>query len=329
MASIRLRNGKWQARVIRKGHPATAKSFLTKQDAERWSRSVEIEIDRGSFTSSTKADGTTLGEVIARYCAEVTPHMRGARDDLIRLAALQRHPLCANSMSSLTPAKVAAFRDQRLGGVMASTVIRELACLSSIINHARREWGITCANPVTLVRKPPTPQGRQRVLDDAEEVRLLGELVPTGRRSPLLLPLVRLALATAMRRGELLGLCWEHVDLEQRTAVLNMTKNGDRRAVPLSSVARGVLSSLPAVMEGHGLVFPISSFAASAAFDKAAARAGLADFRFHDLRHTAITRMAEKLPNVIELAAVTGHRSLKMLQRYYHPSPMGLALKLG
>ena len=327
MASIRLRNGKWQARVIRKGHPSTAKSFITKQDAERWSRGVEIEMDRGSYTSTSTADQTTLAQVIARFCAEVTPHMRSARDDLIRLTALQRHPLCVNFMSSLTPAKIAAFRDQRLGNVGPGTVIRELAYLSSIINHARREWGITCANPVSLVRKPPTPQGRQRVLDDAEEVRLFDALDPIGRRSPWMLPLVRLALATAMRRGELLGLCWEHVDIENKTAVLNMTKNGDRRAVPLSSVARSVLSSLPTLLAGP--VFPISSYAAAAAFDKATSRAGLTDFRFHDLRHTAITRMAEKLPNVIELAAVTGHRSLKMLQGYYHPSPINLALKLG
>ena len=327
MASIRLRNGKWQARVIRKGHPATAKSFVTKQDAERWSRGVEIEMDRGSYTSISTADQTTLAQVIARFCAEVTPHMRSERDDLIRLKALQRHPLCVNFMSSLTPAKVAAFRDQRLGIVGAGTVIRELAYLSSIINHARREWGITCANPVSLVRKPPTPQGRQRVLDDAEEVRLFDALDPIGRRSPWMLPLVQLALATAMRRGELLGLCWEHVDIEKMTAVLNMTKNGDRRAVPLSSVARSVLSSLPTLLEGP--VFPISSYAAAAAFDRATSRAGLADFRFHDLRHTAITRMAEKLPNLVELAAVTGHRSLKTLQGYYHPSPINLALKLG
>jgi integrase len=328
MASIRQRNGKWQARVIRKGHPPQARTFSSKQDAERWARGVETEIDRGSYTSRTEADRTTLGDVIARYCAEVTPGMRSARDDLIRLRAIQRHPLCANSMGCLTPAKVAAFRDQRLRQVQPGTVIRELAYLSAIINHARREWGIHCVNPVALVKKPEAPPGRDRVLSAGEEVRLLAALVPSGRRSPWLLPIVELALQSAMRRGELLGLRWGDVRLTEQVAVLPFTKNGDRRLVPLSTGAVRVLSSVPRALHDDR-VFPIQAATVAKAFDRAAARAGLSGLRFHDLRHTAITRMAAKLPNVIELAAVSGHRSLRMLQRYYHPNPQELATKLG
>lgn len=328
MASIRQRNGKWQARVIRRGQPAQARTFGSKQDAERWARSVETEIDRGSYASRNEADRTTLGEVIARYCAEVTPGMRSARDDLIRLNALQRHRLCANAMSHLTPAKVAAFRDQRLHQVQPGTVIRELAYLSGIINHARREWGIHCTNPVALVKKPEAPQGRDRVLSVAEEARLLAALVPSGRRSPWVLPIVELALQTAMRRGELLGLRWGDLRLAERVAVLQLTKNGDRRVVPLSTGAVRVLGALPRSLHDDR-VFPIQAAAMAKAFDRAGARAGLSGLRFHDLRHTAITRMAAKLPNVIELAAVSGHRSLRMLQRYYHPNPQDLAAKLG
>jgi integrase len=78
-----------------------------------------------------------------------------------------------------------------------------------------------------------------------------------------------------------------------------------------------------------GSVFPMNGFTASKAFDVAVKRAGLKDLRFHDLRHTGITHLAEKLPNLIELASVSGHRSLKMLQRYYHPKAEDLAKKLG
>jgi integrase len=135
------------------------------------------------------------------------------------------------------------------------------------------------------------------------------------------------ALETAMRRSELLALQWKHVDLHRRVAVLETTKNGERRAVPLSSKAIDTLSALPRSISG--CVFPMTACAVSAAFERAVERAGIMDFRFHDLRHTAITQMATKLPNVIELSAVTGHKSLKMLQRYYHPNPQELARKLG
>ena len=327
MASIRQRNGRWQARIIRKGHTDEARTFATRQDAQKWARAVESSMDRGGYVSSTSAERITLAEIIARYLEDVTPTLKGAKDDAIRLRALMRHHMCRLAMTAVTPSRIAQFRDDRLQQVSAGTVIRELACLSAIINHARREWGVEIENPVSRVRKPPAPAGRDRVLSEAEEARLLAALHPTGRRSPWLLPLVLLALQTAMRRGELLALRWEDVNLSTRTARLHDTKNGEGRVVPLSSRAMEVLQALPRSITGQ--VIPMTACAACAAFDRATARAGIAGLRFHDLRHTAITRMAEKLPNVIELAAVSGHRSLQMLQRYYHPRPEGLALKIG
>jgi integrase len=230
-------------------------------------------------------------------------------------------------MAALTPMAIATFRDERLKQVSPGTVIRELAYLSAIINHARNEWGINIANPVTPVRRPSAPQGRDRVLSIDEEARLLAALAPTGRRNGWMLPATILSLETAMRRGELLQLEWSNVDLEARTAHLPMTKNGWARTVPLSSKAVNVLRELPRSIDG--VVIPLKPLTLHAAFRRACLRAGIANFHWHDLRHTAITRLADKLPNVIELAAVSGHRNLAMLKRYYHPSPTELALKLG
>jgi integrase len=178
-----------------------------------------------------------------------------------------------------------------------------------------------------MVRKPPSPQARTRVLTDDEIAKLMLVLEPTGRKSHWTKPAVQLALATAMRRGELLSLRWEHIDLVGRTAFLPDTKNGDARTVPLSSVAVQVLASLPRHISG--MVLPVKAFTLDAAFKRGVKSAGLKDLRFHDLRRTAITRMAEKLPNVIELAAVSGHKSLMVLKRYYQPKAEALALKLG
>jgi integrase len=327
MASFRQRGGKWQARVLRDGYPDQAKTFESRADAERWARAVESSIDKGQFVDINEAQRTTLGDVIARYVTEVTPSMKSAEADTIRLNALKRRPIAAWSMANLSAARIAAFRDERLKQVSAGTVIRELAYLSSIINHARREWGINVPNPVQMVRKPSSPPARARVLSDEEISKLLHALEPTGRRSHWTKPAVQLALATAMRRGELLSLHWEHVDLLARTAFLPDTKNGDSRTVPLSSSAVKILMELPRHI--GGFVIPVTAFTLDAAFKRGLARAGLDDLRFHDLRRTAITRMAVKLPNVIELAAVSGHKSLMVLKRYYRPTAMELAQKLG
>ena len=289
MASFRQRGGKWQARVIREGHPDQTKTFESKADAEKWARGLESEIDKGQFVSVTEAQRTTLGDLIARYLAEVTPLMKGATEDTIRLKAMMRKPIARWSMANLSASRIAAFRDARLKEVSAGTVIRELAYLSAIINHARREWGINVPNPVQMVRKPPSPQARAKVLTDEEIARLLQALEPVGRRSHWTKFAVQLALATAMRRGELLLLRWEHVDLQAKTAFLSDTKNGDSRTVPLSSAAIKVLTELPRHISG--VVFPVRFFTLDAAFKRGLRRAGLADVRFHDLRRTAITRM--------------------------------------
>lgn len=327
MASFRYRSERWQARVRRKGYPDETKSFISRQDAEKWARALESEIDKGQFVNVSEAQRTTLGDLIARYLAEVTPCMKGAMEDTIRLKAIMRRPIARWSMVNLSAARIAAYRDERLKEVSAGTVIRELAYLSAIINHARKEWGINVPNPVLMVRKPPSPQARTRVLTDEEIAKLMLVLEPTGRKSHWTKPAVQLALATAMRRGELLSLTWEHIDLVGRTAFLPDTKNGDARTVPLSSVAVQVLASLPRHISG--IVLPVKAFTLDAAFKRGVKSAGFKDLRFHDLRRTAITRMAEKLPNVIELAAVSGHKSLMVLKRYYQPKAEALALKLG
>ena len=327
MASIRQRNGKWQARVARKGHPTQVQTFATRSEAQRWARKVEVEIDRGTQTPEAKAKRLSLRDLLLRYLEEVTPTLRSCREDRWRIKAMAAKPIAEVSMAALLPEHVAKYRDQRLTEVSAGTVLRELAYLSLIINHARREWRVDVANPVSMVRKPTAPPGRDRVLTKEEELQLLEALKPLRNRSPWTILVVELALATAMRRGELFSLTWDQIDFTRRTARLPLTKNGTARTVPLSTVAITALHQIPKTDDAR--VFPLVSTTFDTSFKRAVARAGLRNLRFHDLRHTAITRMAEKLPNVIELAAVSGHRSLRMLQRYYHPKAEDLARKLG
>jgi integrase len=162
-----------------------------------------------------------------RYKQEVTPLKRGAKREAEGIDFMTRQKIAGYSMVTLTPAVVAAYRDERLKTVGAGTIISELSILSGIISHARKEWGVPTPNPCVLVRKPATPQGRSRLLTEDEEERLLHELRPIKRRSPWMVPIVVLALETAMRRGELLAMQWQHLNLESQTVFLPMTKERD------------------------------------------------------------------------------------------------------
>lgn len=136
---------------------------------------------------------------------------------------------------------------------------------------------------------------------------------------------VLLALETAMRRGELLALRWEYVDLKRRVLHLPETKNGTSRNVPLSTQAVAVLEGLPRHISGR--VFDTSETAITEGFQRAAKRTCISNFRFHDLRHEATSRLADRL-QMHELGKVTGHKSPRMLMRYYHPRAEDLAKKL-
>lgn len=281
MASIRFRSNKWQARISRKGEQSLVKTFQTKEDAARWARSIEVEWDKGTYQNTHQAQKTTFGELIERYLGEVTPLMRGAKEDTIRLKAILRKPIAKVNVLLFNSSRIANYRDERLQEVSAGTVIRELAYFSSIINHARREWDINIANPVLLVRKPPSPQGRNRILSREEEAELLKACEPKANRNIYTRPFIILALETAMRRGELLSLRWDNIDYAKRTAFLHLTKNGDSRTVPLSIQALEVLQALPRSIDGR--VLPINFAALENNFKRAKKRAGLHDLRIHDL----------------------------------------------
>ena len=323
MASFRFRNNRWQARVQRKGQKDLAKSFLNKPDAEKWARSVEIEIDRGTFINTDFAQKTLFKEILQKYLDDVAPNMRSADTQAIRIKKLMRHTIAEVNMAHLSPKHVADYRDERLKLNKPNTVIRELAVLSSIINHARREWGLNITNPVSMIRKPSSTQGRDRILNDEELTRLYIQLEMI---SPWYKPLVEFALETAMRRGELMSLFWVNINFEKSVAFLPLTKNGDSRYVPLSMKAIRILKSLPRDIEGR--VFPLNKGTVSILFLRAARRAKIEDIHFHDLRHMAITRLASVFSNPMELASISGHKSLNMLKRYTHFKAEDLAKKM-
>ena len=332
MASFRKRDsGQWQAQVRKKGYPTQTKSFTTRAAAAQWVRSIEYEMDQGLFVSRNEAETTTVGELLDRYLIEYTADKKGAGPEACRIQMLLRHPLAKRFIASVRGLDMARYRDERLKKVSPDSVRRELTILSQLFEVSRKEWGIFVHNPVREIKLPKKGKARDRRLQDAEnrsdseESRLFAAC--RRCRNPYLLPIVRFALETAMRQGEIIRLQWHHVDMARRTAFLPDTKNGQPRTVPLSGVAVDVLKALPRSI--HGEVFPaVTTEAVKQAFIRATRRAQIKDLHFHDLRHEATTRLFERGLNIIEVSSITGHKDLQMLRRYTHLRAEDLAKKL-
>lgn len=326
MATIRKLRGRWQAQVRRRGMAPRAKSFDQRADAERWARGLEAELDRnGSLPDTRLAEQTTLADLLVRYRDEVSPRKRSYVSEKSRINALLRRPVVHRTLTLLSRADVATYRDNRLTEVSSSTVIRELNTISHAIDTAVREWGIHLPqNPCKLIRRPVPPRGRTRRLVGDEEQRLL-DAADAGR-SPYMRPLIILALETGMRRGEILALEWRHIDLDRRVAHLPLTKNGDSRDVPLSTRAAETLRSL--LPTSSTRPFTVSGNTVRLAWEHLRVRAGAPDLRLHDLRHEAVTRLFEKGFNVVEVSTISGHKELRMLSRYTHLRAVDLAKRL-
>jgi integrase len=322
----------WQAQVRKKGQSLQTKTFETRARAEQWARAIEVEMDQGVFVSRAEAETTTLSELLKRYLMEITPLKKGAAPETARILALLRHPMAQHVVASIRGIDIARYRDERLGKVRPGTVKRDLVILSHLFEVARKEWGIQVHNPVRDIQIPSDSRARDRRLEssdnghDSEEACLLAAC--RRARNPYLLPVVHLALETAMRQGELVSLRWEHIDLNRRTVHLPDTKNGESRTVPLSTAAVKILRSLPRSIQGE--VFPgLTTEAVKRAYARAVRRAAIKNLRFHDLRHEATSRLFEKGLNIMEVASITGHKDLRMLRRYTHLKAEDLARKLG
>jgi len=324
MATIRKRGDlQWQAEVRRKGFPAQRKTFNTKAEAEIWAATIESEIGRGVFVSRKEAETTTLDDALNRYLKEVTPTKKGSKQEEYRIAVLRRAGLAKRMLAGIRSTDIAAYREARLKVVKENTVRNEMNTLSAVFETCRTEWGININNPCRAVKRPKLSAGRDRRLSTEEMDRLFAACRES--ETPYLLPAVILAIETGMRRGELATVRHEHIN--GKVIALGETKNGERRDVPLSSRAREAIKTLPRQISGA--LFPVQPATLTQAFRRAAAKAGLDNLHFHDLRHEAASRLAERGLSIMEISSITGHKTLQMLKRYTHLKAEDLAKKLG
>lgn len=321
MASIRRRNGKFQAQVRRLGTTSISRTFTHKKDAVVWVRGIEARIDVGE-TNVVAPKTVTLGDVMERYSREITPQKKGCQPEQRRLFRLSKDAIAKIPLAKLTSTKLATFRDRRIqDGVRAAQY--DLILIRHALKIARLEWGISLpSNPVDNIRVPNGIRRRERRLEDGEYQKLKD--AAQSCRNQYIWPVVEFALETAMRRSEILSLQWQNTDLDAGLAILLDTKNGSKRKVPLTRRARRVISQLPTY---SSLVFDTTDYSIRHGWDRLVKRAGIKNLRFHDLRHEAVSRLFEAGLSVPEVALVSGHKDFRMLARYTHMKAETLRLK--
>ncbi|MDZ4341705.1 MAG: site-specific integrase [Candidatus Binatia bacterium] len=323
-----------RAIIRRRGATPQSQSFASKAAAQAWAGRIEsatLNGERGGEVAPV-----TFGDLLDRYAADVSPTKKGCRWERLRIGLAKRDPIADLKLKDLDGRAVTGWRDRRLKAVGTGTVNREWTLLSAACSIAICEWHWLRTNPfgkAAGVKRPQQPEHRDRLATDDELAKL--EAAAEAPTQKVVMLAARWALETAMRSGEILGLTPDRVDTTSRVARLVDTwadreenggeftslKTGVRRDVPLSAEAIRIWE------ETGGLGFELTADCRDVNWRKLCAKAGVKNLHFHDLRHTAITRLAKKL-QVLELARMTGHADLNELMTYYNESAANIALKL-
>ena len=223
----------------------------------------------------------------------------------------------ARTISEITSWQIEKFKARRKEQVKPASVNRELALIKHMLTKAV-EWGKLKESPAKPVKLLKGEARRVRFLMPDEIQNLLSNCADHLR------PIVTVAVHTGMRRGEILGLTWDRVSFEQGIITLLDTKNKERRDVPMNETVR---ATLEAAEKKTPLVFPSGNM--KTAFGTALKKAGISDFRFHDLRHTFASNLVMAGEDLNTVAELLGHKGLQMTKRYSHLSPKFKARAVG
>ncbi len=293
--------------------------LVTKSVARQVENEIKKKIKLGQF-DMIQADIPTLNEIKDEYLTYVrdVKKKRSWKRDEELLRPLSK--LFGNKkLSDISTKDLEDFKLMRLNEVSPATVNRSLSVLRHLFNLAKRWKKFYGDNPVSIVGMLEEHNQVERILTVDEEKRLLNECVSYLR------PIITTALNTGMRRGEILTLKWSDVDLDMNMITINQTntKSKKQRKIPVSSRMRSLLLELKLQSGIQEYVFTDIQGRAirtiRSAFQTACRKAGLDGLRFHDLRHTAATRMVESGANIVAISKILGHSDIKTTMRYAHP----------
>lgn len=341
MAYIKQRGAYWRAEVRRFGYKPVYRTFDTQKQAQQWARRVEAEMDAGLFIDRTEAERTTLSEALKRYQREIVPTKRHPYQENQRIERWLRHDLAFRTLANLRGVDFANYRDaRRTDGRAENTIRLELQVISHLYEIARKEWGMEgLLNPLKNIRKPSGSRARERRLQSGEYERIHALLASSS--NPFAAPAFELAIETSLRQGTLFKLRWEWIDFSARVIRIPRDAQGAENkgvpaTLPLATKALAVIQGIRPkdehgnhVLHPSGPVLNTTTNAVICIWKRALVRLGVNDLRWHDLRHEATSRLFEKGLHPLEVASITGHKSMQMLKRYTHLKPESLLEKLG
>lgn len=300
-----------------------------KKLAERIYAKRLTEITEGKWFKKELVNNVTMGDLLDRYSSEVSPNLSPTTHErngqmLKNLKGL----LGGYLLNDVSPSIISRYKAKKMEeGYRKETILRELGLLRRVFNIAIQEWELCKVNPVSKVLKTlgKVDNKRVRYLKPDESQRLMMGL------PDWLKPIVVLARHTGLRRGNLLELTWDQVNLLSKVIVIDKTKNGDPIGMPLTEKAVRTLSELQRVRFLHSLyVFcdangkPHSFYKVSIAFRRACKRAGVENMRFHDLRHDFASNLVQSGIDIYTVKELLGHKDLRMTVRYCHLAPENL-----
>lgn len=318
MASIVAHGNRWRAHLHVNG-VRKSKVFRTKGEARAWIKETE--------TALVSEDRTvpTLHQVFEDYIELVSPHHNGHRWEKMRIKNFQAYFGETIKVTEIRTPDIVRWRDKRLKAVKSATVRREMTLLSSIFQQAWKEWQLITENPCADAKKPKDSVHRTVLITDKERDAIVKSMgyaggVPENKTQRTAM-IFLFALETAMRCGEICAIEPSDIDPHADNVLhTKLTKNGTQREVPLSPRAKELL-------ELAGGAFGVSSGVVDQYFRRHRDQCGLTHLNFHDTRHTAITRWAEKV-NMLELQRISGHLDMKFLKVYYNKPTRAIADKL-
>lgn len=318
--NLRIVDGKWYLDFTFRGKRHREFGGYTKDQARNSLtklRAELLDVARG-FKKPAEAEvpfEKFADDFLELYCKQ---NKRSWDRDEISLAHLKA-AFKDMALAALGAEDVERYKAARKAEVSPATVNRELACLKTLLNKAV-EWGRIGANVAARVKKLKEAPPRERILSSAEARRLL------DAASPMLRTILTVALGTGMRRGEILGLKWTDLDLVRGFISLMTSKSGKGRKIPMSGAVAAALGAVPHrgeyVFQNPETGQPLRGV--QDAFRAALETAKIEGLRFHDLRHTAASKMVEAGVDLVTVSKILGHASIQMTMRYAHPTPEAL-----
>jgi len=304
----------YRAYIKQSGYKRITKTFNTKSKAEKFINSVINNRDLIEVLSSQN-NQLSISQIITEYLSNIYKGTRPNTES--RRLQYWIDKIGHKKVSEVSKFDVMVAFNQLPQKLSNATKNRYKSAISSVFSYAVRTYDLS-VNPVSFIQSLRENNERVRYLSKSEKDRLLNECQNSSWNKLYLI--VLMAITTGARKGELERLKWSDIDFDRGLAYVHQTKNGEPRVLPLT---KQVLNELGRVGRDAELIFnssikPTKAYEFRKEWIKALNRAEIDDFRFHDLRHTCASYLAQNGASLLEIADVLGHKQIQMSKRYAH-----------